>query len=148
MDIIALILSAVSIIVAIVCGVIAYLQNIKINNINMKSKYYDQIFDTYLIEKIPQARKYIRFGNESLTDTEQLCEVLAGLLQSSLYFKYANLEFYKKLKDSIQEIENYVSECGNKKFEPEEQGDVFREIHNKLEGLYKLINDSYVGIKK
>ena len=144
-SIIAVIVSGISIIVSIISAVLAYKQQVKLNTINMRAKYFEQIFDDYLIEKIPKARKYLRFENNKLVDSEQLCQTLSELLVSSLYFRYENAEFYKKLKEQIQSIEDYVSQCGNQCYEQEEQGKVFEEIHKRLSELYKYINDHYIG---
>lgn len=38
-------------------------QNEKINKINMNARLYNEIFDKYLIERIPKARIYLRFEN-------------------------------------------------------------------------------------
>lgn len=142
---IAIIVSIISIIVSAITAFVAYRQNVKLNRINMKARYYEKIFDEYLIKKIPQARKYLRFDKNRLVDSQQLSEALSALLNDSLYFKYDDREFYKKLKQLIQEIEDYVLECGNSVYEPEEQAQVYIEIQNKLEKLYRYINDNYTG---
>lgn len=144
-SIIAVVVSAISIIVSIITAIFAYKQQTRLNRINMRAKYFEKIFDEYLIEYIPKARKYLRFENNKLVDSEQLCQTLSDLLNASLYFRYENGEFYKELKTQIQSIEDYVLKCGNQNYEQEEQGKVFEEIHNKLSGLYKYINDNYVG---
>lgn len=143
---IAIVVSIISIIVSAITAFVAYRQNVKLNRINMKARYYEKIFDEYLIKKIPQARKYLRFDNNNrLVDSQQLSEALSALLNDSLYFKYDDREFYKKLKQFIQEIEDYVLECGNSVYEQEEQAQVYIEIQNKLEKLYRYINDNYTG---
>lgn len=144
-SIIAVIVSGVSIIVSIISAILAYKQQVRLNRINMRAKYFEQIFDDYLIEKIPKARKYLRFEDNKLVDSEQLCQTLSDLLSSSLYFRYENGEFYKELKKQIQGIEDYVLQCGNQSYEQEEQGKVFEEIHNRLSNFYKYINDNYIG---
>lgn len=144
-SIVAVVLSFFSILVALVSAVITYRQNSKLNNINMRAKYFNSIFDEYLITKIPEARKYLRFADNTLVDGQQLCEVLSQLLNDALYFRYENNEFYKALKIKAQAVEDYVMESGNKTYVQEEQGIVFNTIHEKLAELYKCINDNYIG---
>ena len=51
--------SVISIIVSAIAAHVANKQNLRLNRINMKARYYEKIFDEYLIRKIPQARKYL-----------------------------------------------------------------------------------------
>ena len=120
-------------------------QNEKINKINMNARLYNEIFDIYLIERIPKARIYLRFENNKLVDSERICDTLADLRNSILYFRYADKNFYTDLCNQIDELEDYVMQCGNRESIQEEQGDVFHEIQDKLEKLYKTINDNYTG---
>lgn len=143
--IIAIVLSALSIISSIICFIITFLQNKKINKINMNARIYSEIFDEFLIERIPKARTYLRFESNRLVDSDQLSDTLADLLNTILYFRYADKKFYELLHSKIQDIEDFVLECGNKKFVQEEQGRVFDQIQEKLEKLYKIVNDNYIG---
>ncbi len=144
-SIVAVVLSFLSVLVAFGSAVITYRQNSKLNNINMRAKYFNSIFDEYLITKIPVARKYLRFSENKLVDSQPLSDVLSQLLNDALYFRYENAKFYNSLKEKVQDVENYVMECGNKTYEQEEQGVVFNNIHEKLAELYKCINDNYIG---
>lgn len=143
--IIAIVLSALSIISSIICFIITFLQNKKINKINMNARIYSEIFDEFLIERIPKARTYLRFESNKLVDSDQLSDTLADLLNTILYFRYADKKFYELLHSQIQDIEDFVLECGNKQFVQEEQGRVFDQIQEKLEKLYKIVNDNYIG---
>ena len=143
--IIAIVLSALSIISSIICFIITFLQNKKINKINMNARIYSKIFDEFLIERIPKARTYLRFESNKLVDSDQLSDTLADLLNTILYFRYADKKFYELLHSQIQDIEDFVLECGNKQFVQEEQGRVFDQIQEKLEKLYKIVNDNYIG---
>ena len=144
-SIVAVVLSFLSVLVALGSAIFAYRQNKRLNTINMRAKYYNLIFDEYLITKIPESRKYLRFADNKLVDSQQLCDVLSELLNAALYFRYENSVFYSLLKEKIQGIEDFIMECGNKCYIQEEQGKVFTDIHDKLSDLYKCINDSYVG---
>ena len=111
----------------------------------MNARIYSEIFDEFLIERIPKARTYLRFESNKLVDSDQLSDTLADLLNTILYFRYAYKKFYELLHSQIQDIEDFVLECGNKQFVQEEQGRVFDQIQEKLEKLYKIVNDNYIG---
>ena len=51
---IAIVVSVISIIVSAIAAHVANKQNLRLNRINMKARYYEKIFDEYLIRKIPQ----------------------------------------------------------------------------------------------
>lgn len=150
-----------SLIVAIVSAVIAGIsagisifsciynnkQTKKINNINIKSRYFEKIFDDFLIYKIPEARKYIRFNEEGhLDDFQNLIDELSEMRKSASFFRFDNKEFFDKLKLVTQELENYVSDCGNKSFDNEEQANVYKEIADKTMRVYACISDYYLGL--
>jgi len=35
--------------------------------------------------------------------------------------------------------------CGNKSYEQEEQADVYKTLQEKLESIYRIINEQYIG---
>lgn len=107
LDIIAIIISVIAILASVICAVIAFIQNYKINKINMKAGYYNKIFDSYLIEKIPMSYRYLIFKDNKLSDSDKISDVLSDLLKDILYFKCADRKFYEVLKKSIEEIEDY-----------------------------------------
>ncbi len=137
----------ISMLITIVLFYFNYRQVSNLNNVSLNSKYFEKIFDKHLIDLIPNTRKYIRFQNDKLVDTSKLVDELSKLRVDALYFKYSNKEFYSSIKSITQEIENYLMECGNSRFESEEQADVYVEIHKKISRLYKIINDAYLGTK-
>lgn len=61
-----------------------YEQTDRINHSNSMAKYYNVIFDEFLIYKIPEARRYIRFEDERLTDFSKLVDELDAMLRSAL----------------------------------------------------------------
>ena len=70
-SIVAVVLSFLSVLVALGSAIFAYRQNKRLNTINMRAKYFNSIFDEYLITKIPEARKYLRFSDNKLVDSQQ-----------------------------------------------------------------------------
>ena len=77
LDIIAIIISVIAILASVICAVITFIQNYKINKINMKARYYNKIFDSYLIEKIPMSYRYLIFRDNKLSDSDKISDVLS-----------------------------------------------------------------------
>lgn len=98
LDIIAIIISVIAILASVICAVIAFIQNYKINKINMKAGYYNKIFDSYLIEKIPMSYRYLIFKDNKLSDSDKISDVLSDLLKDILYFKCADRKFYEDIE--------------------------------------------------
>ena len=145
LSIIAIVVSVISVLVAAGAAVSTYIQNNRINKINMKASYFHEIFDEYLITKIPMGRNYLRFVDDKLIDSQNLCDALSNMRSSALYFRYEDKQFYEGLKKRTQELEDYIAICGNKKFVQEEQGVVYDNIHKKIEDLYEYINNKFTG---
>lgn len=146
-SIISVIIAAISAVISIISCIYNSKQTKKINNINIKSRYFEKIFDDFLIYKVPEARNYIRFDeNGKLADYQKYIDVLSDMRKAASFFKYDNNEFFKKLKDVTQNLENYLSDCGNNVFENDEQADVHRQIAEKTMVVYSCISDYYLGV--
>lgn len=121
----------------------AFFQSAKHNSKNLRSRYFEKIFDKYLINKIPNARKYIRYNNRThkLDDIGKMMDTLTNLRNDSLYFRYSDKNFHKKLSELITELEDFLSTCSNN---PEQDQDSCAEniikIGKYIEDIYSLIN--------
>lgn len=133
----------------IAAAVAAYsLWQTKKNNVtNIKARYYTKIFDSYLIEKIPRARRYIRFGlsDGKMRDCNKLSDVLQDMMRDALYFQYSNIDFYKELRKKVTELDDYINEMSNKSFVDYERIEVEKNIQEKLASIYTCIEQSSVG---
>jgi len=119
----------------------------KDNIVNYKSRYFQIVFDDYLLNKIPEERRYIRFNEVNrLDDFQGLINCLSDMRVSALYFKYDNNDFYTEMKNITQELEDYLSECGNKSYDKDDQYQVMRNINEKVIRLYSCINEKYLGL--
>lgn len=135
-----------SLIIAIISLVISFFQNKKINSLNLQSRYFEKIFDEYLIKKIPESRKYIKYHNDRLVDADRLIDTTDELKKDSLYFKYSNKEFYEKLKKNIDDLGVFLTDCSNRnESDLDQQVKNLLEIGEKIESIYKLINKYSTG---
>ena len=113
-----------------------------INKNNLEAIYFNEIYKDALVYEIPRSRQKL-FVNKSgqLEGDEDLISVLKKLRLNSLYFKYTNNEFYKKLKGLLQELEDYICMSGNLIIdEPEE---FYNLVNSKINSIYTCINDYY-----
>ena len=144
---ISALIAGISAVISFVSCVYNNRQTKKINNINIKSRYFEKIFDDYLIYKIPESRKYIRFDeNGKLDDFQKLIDELCNMRKNASFFKYDNNEFYGNLKRLTQDLENYLVDCGNHSFENDEQANVYTKISEKTTKIYGCISNCYLGL--
>lgn len=147
-DAASFILSILAGIFSIISLIFTYKQSNKHNSLNLESRYFEKIFDTYLITKIPQSRKYIRYDHTTnkLVDINKMIDVLGYMKNDSLYFKYSNPDFYKDLVDLILNLEDFICECSNyAQVDTDKQAKNILEIGSKIEGIYSYINKHSLG---
>lgn len=142
LDAIALALSAIAL-------VITYLQNKKINEINLMSVYFNDIFKEYLLDKIPIALSKIRISDtdEKIKDFDDFLMQLDELRKKALYFKYNDKTFYDNLKNNLLNMEDWMLECSASKFVGNEQKDFYNELQIKVQEIYRIISDKYINRK-
>lgn len=142
------ILSIVAGIFSIISLILTYRQSNKHNSLNLESRYFEKIFDTYLIDKIPQSRKYIRYDHTTnkLVDIGEMMDVLGYMKNDSLYFKYSNPNFYEKFVDLISNLEDFLGNCSNyTEVDTDKQAKNILDIGSKIEEIYSYINTYSLG---
>lgn len=146
MEIASLIISIIALIGSIISFIITFYQNQKITSLNLQVRYFEKIFDKYLIEEIPKARNYIKYINNKLIDVDKLINVLDDIKIDSLYFKYNNNKFYKEVTNAIDDLTSFLSNCSNMN-EPDQdkQSNNIIEIGNKITVIYQIINTYSTG---
>lgn len=131
--------------IAIISAIVVYRQTERINRINLQSAFFDEIYKEHLIRKIPEARRYIGFVNGRLIGTDKLVDELNDIRKDSLYFYYNNKIFFQKLKDIMQELENFLIVREGRIVEVDEQVEIVEKIQNDIERIYACINEFYLG---
>jgi len=142
-----LILSSFALAASITSFIISFIQTNKNAKIELKSKFFDTIFNEYLIKRIPLARKKIMFNSTShkLQDTDELIEVLRSMRIDSLYFEYNDKRFYIELKKALQQLEDYITNAEDKEMSGEEQTDFLNDLQKHISLIYKIIEGQYTG---
>lgn len=141
----SVVISFLAIIVSVVNACYTYFQSESHNKINIRSKYFEKVFDEHLLVNLPTARRYLRFSDGRLVDVEKLSDALNDLRQSAVYFMYANHKFYDELRDYIGQLDDYIQECGNKRYDFDQQSIVLDSIQKKMESIYDCIDKASTG---
>ena len=140
-----MILSILAIIISVATAIGEFIWNRAINATNLESEFYKEIYFQYLMKKIPKARQEIRFNENKIQDVESLIDTLNNVRQDSLFFKYKDKQFYIKLKDELQSLEDYLVSISNKKMDSDEFSIANTEINKKIELIYEIIMKKYKG---
>lgn len=145
-DVISLIFSTISLILSTLIFLWETKRDKDINEINLESEYFNDIYKEYLIKEIPNSRKYIYITREGkVNDYIRLCNTLKNMRNSSLYYYYQDKKFYDNLKNKLNEIEVFLVDTQNKTYMGEEQTVFFNDLQKKLTELYSLVKNKYIN---
>lgn len=148
MDIVSLVLSIIAILVSIVVAFVESVREYRLSRIGLEAEYFKDIYKEHLVYKIPNARGYIKFDSANkLIGSDKLIDELQQLRKDSLYFQYNNPTFYGKLKQNIQELENYLVTNESRVFVGEDQTIAYTRIKDDIENIYRVISKGYLGKK-
>lgn len=118
----------------------------QINNINLESVIYLEIFKDFLIETIPSARNELFIDVDGkICEYDKIKDVLVDLKKQAIYFNYRYTSFYEELIHKVNEIENTIVEATSKKFVSIEKEKKLEEIDYKIKELYEHIIKGYFG---
>lgn len=141
-DYIAIFISLIAIVVS-VYGI--YIQR-KLNNVNLQSTYFKEIFGVYLKEKIPESSSKLAYDEHGKLDKSyrQISKMLFAMLRSCGYFKYVHNDFYYDLSDMIKALdEDLVTLAAMTELNREKQAMNIINIHKKIESIVLFINKEF-----
>lgn len=146
---IELIISLFAIIISIVTLIVELYFSNRNNKLNLEAHFFTEIFDIYLLEKIPNKRKGMTRDSETgeIIGIDELSDVLIELRQEAIYYKFKDKKFYNKLFQTIRDIEDNLIDYGNRKYDEESYDEVKKDINDKIEKLYSCIMNKYIGKK-
>ena len=139
-------LSIVALVISIGTAVFEYFWNVRINKTNLEAELIKDTYKDFLMIKIPEARNYIHYGDETLSDTDKLVEVLNEVRQASLFYKFKDKRYYTFLCYKLQKIEDkLVMKTGKMS---NDDFSVFNiELNRDIEEIYQIIIKKYHGEK-
>ncbi|WP_341323505.1 hypothetical protein NSQ62_08510 [Solibacillus sp. FSL H8-0523] len=148
MDLAALIVAIVAILVSLFVAIIQYNKEIKLNRINLESVYINEIYKEYLITGLPNARKHLHITPDGqLLYIDKLVNELNSMRQSSLYYLYNDKEFYNRLKNNCQLMEDFLVDMSSKEILGEDQVEFYNKIQSQMKDIYKVVNEKFMGKK-
>lgn len=145
LDIIAIVVSILSVFVSVILTNIQINRNNKLNQINLESEYFRNIFTDFLVNRIPNARNELSVSIDGkITGKKFLVGVLRDLMIESIYYKYSNYEFYDELCRLIQTLEDFLIEY--KDIEFKEKMYIETMIESYITDIYIYLNNEYKGL--
>lgn len=140
------IMSIVSIILSSVLTTIKIIDSKKSNIASLESVYFNYLFQDLILIKLPSAKLKIRIDeNNKLVDTEDMLKVLKEIRHNSIYYQSADKKFYKKLKDALQGLEDFILLSEDKDFPGDDKERFYIELKGKSEKIYRVMLDKYSG---
>lgn len=148
MEVAALIISILSLLVAVGIAILELFNNKRINDINLEAELSKDIIKEYLTAAFPKAVAKIHFKKRKLSNIVPLQNALNGLRNKLKFFKYCDPAFYNQLKKKTQELEDYIVNNEGKTYSIEDQSEVMQEICDQLTGIYTLLKAKYKNGEK
>ena len=139
------ILSLIAIIVSLGSAAYQWYLDSHMNQVNLESEYFKSLYSKHLLYDLPIARKYIRFDQNKLVDIDLLIDQLNSIRNDSLFFKYADIDFYTDAKIVLQQLEDYLIDSSQRVLTDEEQKTVLEQIEIKLKSVYRTFGNKYIG---
>ncbi len=142
MEVASLIISIVALLSSVIVAIYDKRVDKKLNDITMESLYFNELYKDLLLNKIPENRLKITINYEGkLIGGDDLVKTLKEIRRNSTYFLYTDKRFYERLKNSAQELEDYILSTEDKVLEGEEQTEVLNCITNKISNIYKVMTE-------
>ena len=144
-DILTCVGSLIALLISIVAIIVSYKQAQKSKTIELESHYFIAIFSDFLLRKIPEARMKINMKENNLFDIDEFVDTLNLMRHEALYFQYADKSFYDKLKEKLQDVEDYIVLALNRQYDKEKFITFENGLTRKLVEVYQLIDSRYHG---
>lgn len=142
------VLASIAIVVSFFTLYIEQKSNKRINEINLDSHFFTEIYDGYLIKKIPKARMDICNKNGTIQGVEKLVDELNNIRLDSVFYKYKDPVFFKEVAEALQNLEDYLAESINKTYDNIKYESFLEELNAKILKIYQVITSNYIGNKK
>ena len=146
MDKIALVISICAFLVSIVVPVFEFIWNQSLNRHNLEAEYFREIYGEILYQKIPGAIQFISYDGKEVSGTEKMIDVLREIRVKSLYFKVTDKNFFDTLKNTVQNLEDYIVKADDKMTTAQFTA-FYDEIGKKTDQIYNLMGNKYIGKK-
>lgn len=144
MEQVSIYISIAALLLSIFTWYISEKGNKKKNETNLESIFYVEIFKDYLITELPKARRNIFIDSSGyMKEYDDLCKVLFNIKKKAAYFQYRNPNFYERLKNKLNLLEDLLVSTEGKSFKGREANYLLDNIDLKIEDIYSYILKSY-----
>lgn len=145
----AIVISIITALITIYFSVIQHLRETKLNQTNLESIYFNDMYKEILIKELPVGFKYVHIDkNGVLKNTDKLISSLKKIWQESVYYQYNDEQFYTELKSKCQEIEDFLLNSQENPLLEENQKIFKLKIEEGLKEIYQIVNSKFLGTKK
>lgn len=146
-DIVAIVISVVSLFISVILTVLSYRQNEKFKYIDLEAEFIRKLFKDYLVTKIPTCRDLIRFNSSgNLVQDVTLSNTLNDMRRSFDYFRYLDKAFYEELIKYIHTIDDLLVNSHNHQHPTSHERQLLlNKLDTEIESLYTLVSEKYHG---
>ena len=84
----------------------------------MDAKYYELIFNQFILDKIPNKMSLIKFDSKGKLDSsyKSLNSVMMEMVRKARYFSFVNPKFYKGLSDRTKKLDELLVDISSKTY--------------------------------
>lgn len=130
-------------VIALVISIIAIVQERLGQKKSREFEIFKETYQTHLVQKLPAARAGVQVTqNGEVTGTEDLIEELQSIRKDSLYFLYADKDFFEDLKKKLWRMEDYLILIDEPLIE-EKRIDYENEMERMLISIYECITKRF-----
>lgn len=140
-------ISIIALIVSVASPYFEYKWNQKMNKNNLEAEYFRKIYSSFLMKEIPEARLFMHYNHNKLSDVDSLTQVLRKIRQESIYFKYNNRNFYDELLDKLQILEDDLVLSEGRDMDNDTYVEFYKRSEREIEAIYECITKQYLGEK-
>lgn len=102
-------LSNVLAIIALLASIIGWYRDKKAEKRAHEFDLFQNVYQEFLIKRLPEARDRICITSDGKDpDTDGLINELHNLRKASIYYKYAEPQFFLELRNKLWELEDYL----------------------------------------
>lgn len=146
METVALVISICAFIVSVVVPIFEFIWNKKMNKLNLEAEYFRDIYGEIMYQKIPRALNYFHFDGSKLSGTDDMINVLREIRMRSIYFQVIDKDFYDSLKESVQDLEDYIIKTPDEMSATDFAGFVAK-ANEMVQVIYEKLSNKYIGHK-
>lgn len=148
MEVIALIISIISLISTILIAINEFIEARHMNNINLEAETFNILFRELMLKDLPMARAKLIFNKEhKLIGADEIIDVLTKMRKNAVYYQYVDSDFYGKIRSKLLEIEDFLQNAVDKEYIGEDQTSFFSELGKLLKELYCMLQNKLQGRK-